>query len=188
MSSKLHTTLLSNHRLEEANIGIVLWSRGGIFVDYEAIQVEYKTCMEVLLIVVEKLLSQIYLHCCNAFYCILTLTWWLLNTFLLSINCPPPQCLLSDIYDYVGGSCSSSRPYHAIWRAGWRGLSRSSFMSSNSFVLYLSDVQGLDGLQPSFCYWSYIQKAVVPLQCCPYYMERLNVLRTLALEDSSKAE
>ena len=26
---------------------------------------------------------------------------------------PPPQCLLSDIYDYVGGSCSSSRPYHA---------------------------------------------------------------------------
>ena len=29
--------------------------------------------MEVLLIVVEKLLSQIYLHCWNTFYCILTL-------------------------------------------------------------------------------------------------------------------
>ena len=26
---------------------------------------------------------------------------------------PTPQCFLSDIYDYVGGSCSSSRPYHA---------------------------------------------------------------------------
>ena len=31
-------------------------------------------------------------------------------------------------------------------------------------------------------------KAVVTLQWCTYYMERLNVLRTLALEDSSKAE
>ena len=33
--------------------------------------------------------------------------------FVIYQSPPPSLCLLSDIYDYVGGSCSSSRPYHA---------------------------------------------------------------------------